>query len=246
MGLYNLSEFITTVKEDIGINDIPLPVTDKDLIDRFRRSALADFSTVYPCVKKCYVSDDDLTEQSKNSHNMFYEYKIPKWVYDGTDILSVTRFEVARPNGYSDFYIPNANWSSPDSIIAAMADMRLAAGLSSSLAKAPTFEFTKPNLLRVYNGWAGGVYEVELLLRHDLSLHSVPDGAFPDLRQLTVLDMKAYLYNKLKRKDRLDVGVGTIELHIDDWSNAESDRLALLKEWREEGANLDFDHMQYY
>ena len=246
MGLYNLSEFITTVKEDIGIKDIPLPVDDKALIDRFKRSALADFSVIYPRVAKCYVSDEDLTEASKNSNHMFYEYRIPKWVYDGTDILEVSNFDVARPNGFSDFYIPNTGFSTPDAIIAAMADMRLAAGLSSSMAKAPTYEFTKPNLLRVYNGWAGGMYEVELLLRHDLSLQTIPDGAFMDLRDLTVLDMKAYLYNQLKRKDQLDVGVGTIQLRVDDWSNAESDKRELLRNWREEGANLDFDHVRYF
>ena len=48
MGLYNLSEFITTIKEDIGIKDIPLPVSDNDIIDRFKRSVLADFSVIYP------------------------------------------------------------------------------------------------------------------------------------------------------------------------------------------------------
>ena len=246
MALYNLSEFITTIKEDVGINDIPLPVTDKQLIDRFDRSVLRDFSVVYPRRAKCFVSEDDLTKESKNSHHMFYEYRIPKWVYDGTVILSISNFDVARPNGYSDFYIPHANWSTPDVIISAMADIRMSAGLASSLSKAPTFEFTEPNLIRVYNGWAGGVYEVEMLLKHDLSLQTIPSGAFINLRELATLDMKEYLYNQLKRKDNLDTGVGSIQLKIDDWSSAGSDRQALLKSWLEEGANLDFDHIRYY
>ena len=246
MGLYNLSEFITTVKEDIGIKDIPLPVTDNQIIDRFKRSALADFSMIHPRVAKCYVSDEDLTKNSKNSHNMFYEYQIPKWVYEGTDILCVSNFEVARPNGYSDFYIPHANWSTPDVIISAMADIRMSASLASSLAKAPTYEFIKPDIIRVFNGWSGGIYEVEMLLRHDLSLHTIEDDAFMDLRELTCLDLKMYLYNKLKRKDGLDVGVGSIQLKIDDWANAESERRDLLKMWRDDGANLDYDHIRFF
>lgn len=246
MGLYNLSEFITTIKEDLGIGDLPLPVSDKDIIDRFKRSALADFSVIYPYVKRCCISDDDLIKRPENSHHLYYEYRIPRWAYDGTDILNVASVDVARPSGYSDFYIPNANWSTPDAVIGAMADLRMAAGLASSLAKAPTHEFLKPDVLRLYNGWAGGIYEVELLLKHDPSLHTIPDGAFMDLRELATLDMKAYLYNKLKRKDRLDVGIGSIELHIDDWSSAEADRRELLRNWRDEGANLDFDHIKYY
>ena len=246
MGLYNLSEFITTIKEDIGIKDLPLPVNDKELIDRFDRSALRDFSVIYPKVARCMVNDDNLTKQSRDAVKSFYEYQIPKFVYDGTIILDVANFDVARPNGYSDIYVPSAYYSTPDVIIESIASMRMAAGVSSVLAKAPTFEFEKPDIIRVYNGWSGGVYEVELLLKHDLSLSTIPDGAFMDLRDLATLDMKAYLYNKLKRKDQLDVGVGNIQLHIDDWSSAENDRRELLKQWREEGANLDFDHIKYF
>ena len=246
MGLYNLSEFITTVKEDIGIKDLPLPVNDQELIDRFNRSALTDFSVIYPRVEICRVGENDMTERAKESMHTFYEYRIPKWVYDGSVILSVSNFDVCRPNGYSDFFIPSANWSTPDAVIAAMADIRMAAGVASNLAKAPTWTFRKPDVIQVYNGWAGGVYEVELLLKHDLSLSTIDDGAFMDLRELTTLDLKAYLYNKLKRLDTLEVGVGSIQLRIDDWSNAESERRDLLKQWREEGANLDFDHIRYY
>lgn len=246
MGLYNLSEFITTIKEDIGIKDLPLPVTDKELIDRFDRSTLTDFSLICPRVETCMISEDNLTNKAKESMYTYYEYKIPKFVYQDSVILSVSNLDVAKPMGYSDFFVPNANWSTPDAVIAAMADVRMAAGVASSLAKAPTWTFKKPNIVLVYNGWAGGIYEVELLMKHDLSLSTIEDSTFMDLRELAALDMKAYLYNKLKRKDTLEVGVGSIQLHIDDWSSAESDRRDLLKSWREDGANMDFDHMRYY
>lgn len=242
MGLYNLSEFITTIKEDVGIKDLPLPVTDNELIDRFDRSALRDFSVIYPKVAKCMINDDNLVKQMNDTMHSYYTYQIPKFVYDGTIILDVSNFDVARPNGY----VPSAYYSSPDVIIESIACMRMEAGLSSVIANVPTYEFEKPDILRVYNGWSSDIYEVELLLKHDLSLSTIPDGALMDLRDLATLDMKSYLYNKLKRKDQLDVGVGNIQLHIDDWSNAENDRRELLKQWREEGANLDFDHIKYF
>ena len=246
MGLYNLSEFITTIKEDIGIKDLPLPVDDQEIIDRFDRSVLNDFSQIYPRVETFRIGEENLTKRAKDSMNRYYEYRIPKYVYEGSTILSISNFDVARPNGYSDFFIPNANWSTPDAIIAAMADVRMAAGTASSLAKAPTWEFRKPDIIKVYNGWAGGIYEVEMLMKHDISLSTIEDGAFMDLRELAALDLKAFHYNKLKRRDGLEVGIGSIQLHIDDWSNAESDKRGLLKQWREEGANMDFDHVRYY
>ena len=164
MGLYNLSEFMTTIKEDVGIKDIPLPVTDNELIDRFDRSVLTDFSIIYPRVEVCRISEDNLTTKAQDSIHRYYEYTIPKFVYEGSVIFAVSNFDVVKPNGYSDFFIPNANWSSPDAIISAMADVRLAAGMASALSKAPTWEFKKPNIIKVFNSWAGGIYEAELLM----------------------------------------------------------------------------------
>jgi hypothetical protein len=245
MALYNLSEFITTVKENVGIKDLPLPVTDQEIVDHFDRVTLTDFSVVYPRVETVYLGQDNLTEKAKASMNTFYEYKIPKFVYEGTTILSVTKIDVARPNGYSDFFIPNANWSTPDAVISAMADVRMAAGVASALAKAPTLEFVPPNIIKVFNGWAGAIYEFEILLKHDLSLATVPPGAIYNLRRLAELDLEWFLYNKLKRKENLEVGVGSIQLRIDDWSSSRNDREELLRSWREE-SNLDFSHISRY
>ena len=245
MALYNLSEFMTTVKEDCDIEDIPLPVSDERIKKHFIETTLKDFSILYPRVEKIRLGDANLTRKAKESMSTFYEYQIPKYVYEGTCVLSVAKLDVARPNGYSDFFIPNANWSTPDAIISAMADVRMSAGLASSLAKAPTYHFTDPDIIEVYNGWAGGIYEVELLLMHDPSLATVPAGTFTNLRKLAELDLKAFLYNKLKRKDGLDFGIGSFNLKIDDWSNAQQERQDLIKEW-DEDANFNFDHIYRY
>ena len=99
MALYNLSEFITTIKEDIGIKDLPLPVTDQEIVDRFKRSTLVDFSILYPRKEICMVSEDDMTKRAKESMCSYYEYRIPKYIYEGSTILSISHFDVAIPNG---------------------------------------------------------------------------------------------------------------------------------------------------
>lgn len=245
MALYNLSELVKTLKEDAEIGDLPLPVSDTEIIDHLHRKALNDFSIIYPRRETVIIGQENLTKRARESNSLFYEYQIPKFMYAGTVILSVAKVDVLRPNGYSDFYIPTANWSTPDAVIAAMADVRMAAGVASALAKAPTFEFVEPDIIKLYNGWAGGAYEVELLLRHDDSLATIPSGAMTNFRELCLLDLKAYLYAKLKRKQNLETGVGSIDLKIDDWSNAAENYRDMIKEWQAE-ASVDFDHIYRY
>lgn len=243
--LYNLSEFITTIKENVGVQDLPLPVTDQDIIDHFDRVTLTDFSVCYPRLEIVLLDENNMVDRSNRTKMSFYEYTIPKFVYDGTCILDVIRMEPLRPNGYSDMFIPTAGWADPASTIGAMADVRASAGLASAMSKAPTHRFEKPNHLYIYNGWAAGVYEVECLLKHDLSLATVPEGAIYNLRLLAELDLKWYLYGKLKRKKSIETGVGSVQLEIDDWQSAESERNDKLKEWREE-SNIDFSHVFRY
>lgn len=245
MSLYNLSEFFTTIKEDIGIADLPLPVSDEKLLDHFRRKILVDFSIIYPRIETVMISDDDIVQEKPQIYQPFYMYRIPKWVYDGTEILSISNFDVTRPNGYSDFFVPHANWATPDAIISAMADVRLAAGMASALAKAPTADFVPPNKIKVYNGWASGIYEVELLLKHDESLATVPNGAFTVFRELATLGLEAYLYKKLKRKNNQNLGVGDTDLKLDDWSNSESDYKEKIAEYRGE-ANFEYAHIKRF
>lgn len=245
-GLYNLSEFITMIKENIGIKDLPLPVDDNRLLSYFDRSVLSPFSIIYPRIHSCLIGEECVINKGKETLSLYYEYQIPPWDYEGTIILDVASFEPVKPNGYSDFFIPSANWATPDAVIGAIADVRMAAGLASSMSKAPTHEFIKPNILHVYNGWAGGIYRIELLLKHDLNLSTIPDGAFLDLEELATYSIKAFYYNELKRKDNLEVGVGSFNLKLDDWADAENQRRELLKTWREDGANFDFEHLTYY
>lgn len=246
MSLYTLSEFMTTVKEDIGIDDLPLPVTDNDFIDRFKRSAMISFSAIHPRVVTCFLGQSELVQPQGVIMNRYHEYIIPEILYEGCSVMGVSYFQPARPDGFSDFYVPNANWSTPDAVVGAIADLRLGAGLASAMSKAPTPKFVKPNRIYVYNGWSGGTYEVELLMSHDVSLSTVPDEAIDSLRQLTVLDFKQYLYNKLRRKNNVDLGIGNIDLKIDEWSSAEQDKLALLKEWNEGGASFDYEHIMNF
>jgi hypothetical protein len=137
-------------------------------------------------------------------------------------------------------------WASPDSVLTGIADIKIAASVASAMGKAPTFEFRNPDILIVYNGWSGGVYQLDIGLMHDISLSTITPTSFTNLRQLAVVDIEEYLYNKLKRMDNLDVGIGNIQLKLDDWQDAASRKREMLDTWDREGANLDLDQITYF
>ena len=56
---YNLSEFLELLKMDLGIRDLPKPVTDQDLVNRIKLSALAEFNQRYPKQVTFMMTEDD-------------------------------------------------------------------------------------------------------------------------------------------------------------------------------------------
>jgi hypothetical protein len=249
MSLYTLSEFMTLLKEDIGIRDIPLPVSDEDLVKRFQNSSLKEFSTRYPRREKVLITDEDREKQTPYvtpKHPVIYH--IPKSVYEDTScrsVLMVTSFEITRPTGYADMYVPGGIWAGADTTIETLADIRIAAQLGSAMSRAMTYEFRQPDIIYVYDGWMGGVYEAEVGLMHDINLSTIPDTAFTNLRELATYDLEAYLYSQFKRKDNLDLGVANIDLKTEEWQSAGENMRNLLKEW-DQTVNLDLEQIQYW
>ena len=231
--MYNLSEFMTLIKGDMGIKDVPLPVVDTELLNRFDISTLREFSVRYPYLSEAWVTSKDAVDMGERSLNGSIRYIIPEKYYQGTIILDVTHL---MPGGYgseANMYMPNVVLGSADALIESVADIKLAAALGSMMAHAPTRRFDPPNRLTIYNGWSSGSYRIELALKHDLSLSTIPPGAFTDLRQLAVLDLESFVYNKIRRINRIETGIGSIDLMIDTWENAESAKQDLLRTWDE-------------
>lgn len=247
MAYYNISEFLTLIKEDIGMKDLPLPVDDNELLKRIEMSALKEFSVRSPRIITVTVNDNERIEtDSSGDRGMRVSYRIPKWVYGDAYIIQITNFRIARPLGYSDMYIPQGGFAPPDQMIAALADIKLTATIGGIMGKSPTFEFRSPDILIAYNSWAGGVYDVDVAVSHDISLATIPPTAFTHFKQLCILDIEEFLYNKLKRIENLDLGIGNIQLKIDNWEDAGSRKADLLRMWDDEGANLDIDNIYWY
>lgn len=245
--LYNLSEFITLLKEDAEISDIPLPVDDNAIAERFRQSALKEFSVRCPRIDEVMLTSKNIISDANLAINGSVTYQIPKEYYQDSMILEVLGIDAGDRSGAgASLYMPSLFAGGADNLLMSIADIKMAASMGSMMTHAPTYRFFQPDKLVVYNGWTGYSFLVELSLLHDINLTTVPPTAMTHLRQLAVLDLKAFLYSKLKRKDNLDLGIGNTSLKIESWESAASEMRDLLKTWDDEGANLDRDTINYY
>lgn len=251
MALYTLSEMVQVILEDIGISDLPiLEVVGMDnIVKRLENSALKEFSVRYPYIKHFEMTDDCLLH--KNKDDIFYsttkgiDYEIPMKAYAGHTLLGISYVATNAVSGYNDSYIPYTYSFAPDAMMNMFADIQQTADLGRMMAKSMTWEFTKPNKIRLYNGWLSGSYDVLLMLTHDTSLSTIPDTAMTHFRKLATYDVEWYLYNRFKRLQNLDVGIGNFELKIDDWADAQDKFRQYLDDIDEDG-NLDIDYITFF
>lgn len=249
--LYTLSEVLTIVKQNIGLRDLPKPVTDADLQWRLEHHTLREFSTLYPYRYRTLLGEADrlckpysgVPTNHLNSYSNVY--KIPKHHIQEHHILDVSYVDIQRPSGYNDLYVPQGMFADPASTMAAVASMQAIAAISKNFTHALTWDFKQPDILVLYNGWTGGVYEVELLLDHDPTLSTIDPGAEDFFLQMAEYDLGSYIYQKLKRVQSVDVGIGSIELKVDDLADY-ADKYRTLVQEASETAALDQLHVQYF
>ena len=242
--LYTYDEFIARILDELDWNDMPMPVSNKDFMEHFRRSVLNPFSVFCPREEIIKIGEENRIA-AQESFSSFRRYKLPSYLFPTQAILGVSYIEPISNLGYSNEYrIPY--FGSPDSLLMALSDVRMAASIGTQITRSVTTRFTKPDILDVYGGYTGCCYELGMLLSHDISLSTVPDTAFEDLYKLAALDVKDYFYSKLKRKDNIETASLNISLKIEDWANAGNEKAELLETWKREGYNLNIDYVQFF
>ena len=79
---------------------------------------------------------------------------------------------------------------------------------------------------------------------NDKSLASIPETAREAFMELALLDVKMNLYPTMKQYSTISTSLGNIDLKIDDWGNAESERKDLINRY-DDTYHLDFRPMYY-
>ena len=84
----------------------------------------------------------------------------------------------------------------------------------------------------------------DLGFQHDVSLASIPETCRTSFMELAMLDVKENLYPIFKNYNNLSTVYGNIDLKIENWENAESERKDLISRW-DDVYHLDMTPMYY-
>lgn len=246
--LWTAQDLIQLIKEDIGIRDLPSFVTDQDLLNRLKNSTLKEFSLIYPRQENFNIGREDLVDPNDafRSRNQGIRYKVPQYVLAQYHILAVLHVMPLRVSGYTDRFWPEGATFGADDIMMAISSMKATAACGQNMTSALTFEWDSTRKwITLYSGWSTAAYTVRVSVMHDESLSTIPDTAMMTFRELATYDLGAYMYNIIKRKDKMDVGNGTIDLKIDDLSDYANRKKDLIKDLTED-ANLDTEYVEWY
>lgn len=239
----NMSEVITRIKMDLGLMAIATPFEN-----------INDTINEIICVKTLPV----------------FSIYLPHRV-DGIKIHLKSLVRIGRFPDEEEYILPNfdnnllyiydvsyANSDMTSSLGAAVADYPLVtsgvtnAYLQSNALLSVTremiprmsFEFIKPNRIKIWNRYYQDYIALDVGFEHSPSLATIPDSAKESFIELARLDVKSVLYESMKLYTGLSTAYGRVDLKLDSWESAASERRDLLEKW-DSSFHLEQDAFYY-
>lgn len=231
--MLSMSRVITSIKMDLGVFGLALPFDNPDqaLMDVIRIKTLPTFSQFAPNYLSFVINTTELQSIDDGTRHSKI-FTIPN-MFGDRDILYVRKVELdlsELSDGYIDpIYIGNEiNY---EDLMSAQAS----ANLLSLAIPSVTFKFHPPNKLELFNSGLAydNKYKVTVALEHSENLTTIPKTSWTSFMRLATLDVKKFLYDNLKLYGNLQTAYGNIDIKIDEWSNAEQERIDLIREWED-------------
>ena len=239
----NLSNIVTRVKLKLGLLNIATPFEDLDgtIIKIMQDITIPVFSLYQPCKETMYFKTNELERIAKEDQSETFllpEFKgkvllnVIDVTYDDTSLSGL---------GYYGGGMPLTTGNLIQQAMLANAG----AAMTSLIYPKMTFHYEHPRKLTIYNAWSSAKLRMDLAFEHDKSLASIPETARESFVKLLMLDVKENLYPTLKQYNQISSAYGNIDLKLDDWANAESERQELINQW-DETYHLDLQPMYFY
>lgn len=236
----NMSKVLSEIKLDLGLGVIHTVFEDIDntIITIIQNTTIPVFSKYHAFQQDvCFdLSDLDVLYKNVNRrcYRLPYTEKSPMkllYVYD-------VQYESSTMNGigYYGSGLPfMGNINTIQQMMMANANSQIA---NLSIPKM-TFKFEPPNKLWLYEMYASQKVWMKLGFEHLKNLSSLSDsGEDRSFFDLAELDVKMKLYPTMKQFTQINTAYGNIDLKIDDWADAKSERKELLDRW-EDSYHLD-------
>lgn len=236
----NISIVINDIKTLLGLQTIALPFDQpvEVVIKNILEGSIRTFSHYHKAEKECYELRKNLRYASEAEKNVGI-YFIPEQLtvtpvqdvyaypasgeYQQHEVNS-SAFTVGSPfvgfGAYGPQDILNATVTG--------AAINKYAGLTS---KQPTSQWLGYNKIRLYDFPENSMIRFVAKCDHDLAGESIEESCIEAFKKLAMLDVKMTLYNNIKNMVNLGSAFKDIQLKIEDWSNAASERDQLLDNW---------------
>ena len=239
----NLSEVMTRIKYKLGIMNIASPVRNLDgmIATIIKDITVPDFSIYHP---DRYSARYDLKDLEKIENTNSYEtYLLPDFQSKKLLYIFNVYYDDSTLAGFGHYggALPMISGN----MISQIAVSNAAASLYSTLMPKMTFEFQPPRKVKIFNQYSESKLVFDMGFSHDVSLASIPETCRTSFMELALLDVKENLYPIFKNYANLTTAYGNIDLKIDNWENAESDRKELIQRW-DDSYHLDIGLGIYY
>lgn len=238
----NMSDVINDIKLRLGLNAIALPFNKPTeiVISEILQGTIRTYSQFKPFEREGCYHKNKLNSPSDYDRKMGIfilpneltitpvqyadAYPISEITFD--DQATTNPFTVGSPFvGFGSYY--------PQDIINAEltgAAINKFIGVTSSPASSRWLGFNK---IQLFNFPDDTFIRFIVKCDHDPHGESIPVTCRESFMELAILDVEASLYNLLKNMNNVGSAFKEIQLKIDEWSSAESNRNTLVKEWTE-------------
>lgn len=230
----NLSQIVSVLKKQFGLYIVALPFKDEitgeptapELIikDIIKTVTIPMYSQYQPWIRE---GDADVSKLKVIDQKRFI-YEIPAYL-TVTPVKYIIDIRLPFMNTRGTFGDISPTYGinrSVSGVISSMAYMNLAGQMRAE----PSFEYLGNNQVRMY-GYPKTIVTFELACEHEPNGETIPYGCYQSFLELATLDLKEFLWNNLKHWDKIPSAFGTVDLKIDEFQSASSDKKALLEKW---------------
>lgn len=215
-----------------------------------RVSTLPSINKVYPYIMRTVLDVNRMNYIGIKDN--YVGWRIPKELTNGLEIQSIKSCYPVGSSGFKDTLAQNGSYigtnttylaSYPnkygryssanlyESVLSAdlgYADLQLL----GSIQEAPNPRLEKPNIMWINSTYQhSGAFLVELCLDNDDNLLTLDNSVYDGVKRLFILDLKSAIYNEYGILSNIETPLGNIDLRIDDWSGAESERNELYDQY---------------
>lgn len=238
----NLSDIMTRIKFKLGIMNIAAPVRNLDgmIAMIIQDITLPDFSVYQPHKFSLQLNLSDL---ERIEHTSSYDtYVLPDFGSQKLLYVFNVYYDDSTLAGFGHYggALPFVGSNMMNQVLASNA----AASLYSLMMPKMTFEYIHPRKIKIFNQYSESHLVFDLGFVHDKSLASIPETCRTSFMELALLDVKENLYPIFRPYTNLNTVYGNVDLKIDSWENAESERKDLINRW-DDTYHLDFRPVYY-